>query len=129
MRNYQSYVTLYADEMVKLINSKFNPYLTDITVGMLDIMSINSDGTISCTSGKLQDTKHNSQYLAWLEEKNKPQDPEPEDPGTTDPGTTDPGTADPGTTDPGTTDPGVTDPSEPSPDAPGTNEEDWNWLF
>ena len=152
MQRNVSYVTLYPDEVVDLVNQYFNPYVTNVSKELLDIMIVNKDGTISCTSGNLQDQKHNVQYLQWLDEQKKleeeqqnPDDPnaplDPEDPNT---GTDQPGEgenpSDPGEvvppigTDPGTEQPGgtetPTDPVEPNdPTDPGAGEENWDWIF
>jgi LCP family protein required for cell wall assembly len=52
---YQSYVTLDMDEVIELVNTYFNPYTSPITAGMLDIMTINRDGSMSSSRGVLQD--------------------------------------------------------------------------
>lgn len=59
-RNYlnnQSYVLPYADELLKVVNESFNPYLEDRTLSQLDIMSVNKDGSLSSTTGTVEDTK------------------------------------------------------------------------
>ena len=55
--NYQSYVTVFAGEMLELVNKYFNPYTHDITRAELDIMSINADGSLTSTSGYLADSR------------------------------------------------------------------------
>lgn len=57
--SYQSYVTIYASQTVKLVNERFNPYVQNVTSGMLDVMTIKSNGDISSNMG-LKDTKHNA---------------------------------------------------------------------
>lgn len=57
--SYQSYVTIYANQTVKLVNERFNPYVQNVTSGMLDVMTIKSNGDISSNAG-LKDTKHNA---------------------------------------------------------------------
>lgn len=57
--SYQSYVTVYANETVKLVNERFNPYQQNVTTGMLDIMTIQSNGDIASSAG-LKDTQHNA---------------------------------------------------------------------
>ncbi len=52
-----SYVTINTEEALEMINTYFNPYDTPITRDMLDIMSVNSDGTLSSTSGVVLDSK------------------------------------------------------------------------
>ena len=53
----QSYVTLYGRDMVQLVNKDFNPYLTNVTLANLDIMSINSDGSVSSSTGYVADSR------------------------------------------------------------------------
>ena len=53
----QSYVTLYADQIIRLVNESFNPYLSRVTMANLDIMSINSDGSISSSTGYVADSR------------------------------------------------------------------------
>lgn len=57
--SYQSYVTVYANDTVKLVNERFNPYQQNVTTGMLDIMTIQSNGDIASSAG-LKDTQHNA---------------------------------------------------------------------
>lgn len=56
-RNYQSYVLPYGDKIAEMINEYFNPYDENVTTDMLDIMSINSDGSLSASGGVLADEK------------------------------------------------------------------------
>lgn len=55
----QSYVTVYAKKTVTLVNERFNPYVQNVTTGMLDIMSILDNGDIASSTGAVKDTKHN----------------------------------------------------------------------
>ena len=133
----QSYVTPKAQDLLDLVNSELSPFTEVFTLSDLDIMSVNADGSISSSTGHVEDSRaaqpHGGRPAATPSTEPDPEDPGTEpDPGTTDPGTepdpgtTDPGTEpDPGTVDPGTepdpgTDPGTTDPgTEPDPD-PGS---------
>lgn len=54
--NKQSYVTPIPDEMLELVNQYFNPYLEDIELNELDIMMVNDDGSLSSTSGHVEDS-------------------------------------------------------------------------
>ena len=54
------YVVPNVDELIDVVNESFNPYLDDLTSSELDIMYVNSDGSIGCTSGRLQDSKANT---------------------------------------------------------------------
>lgn len=63
--NHPSYVAPDVDELVDVVNEHFNPYVDDLRKDELDIMYVNSDGTLGCTSGVLEDTKYNS----WVKNK------------------------------------------------------------
>lgn len=56
-KNYQSYVIADVDELLTLVNAYCNPYDQPITADMLDIMSINSDGSVSSSTGVVADSK------------------------------------------------------------------------
>lgn len=64
--NHPSYVAPDVDEVVEVVNEHFNPYVEDLRKDELDIMYVNDDGTLGCTSGVLEDTKYNS----WVKGKN-----------------------------------------------------------
>ena len=56
-RSYQSYVTPIADELLDLINNELSPYAEKFTLSDLDIMSVNSDGSVSSSTGYVEDSK------------------------------------------------------------------------
>jgi hypothetical protein len=56
-QNYQSYVVANPSELVDLVNECFNPYEDDLLESELDIMIVNSDGTLSSSVGKVEDTR------------------------------------------------------------------------
>ncbi len=56
----QSYVTIYPNQVVTLVNERFNPYEQKVTAGMLDAMSILSNGNIASSTGTVKDTQHNA---------------------------------------------------------------------
>ncbi len=56
-KNYQSYVIPDGPAVVELVNASFNPYLEDIRLSDLEIMSVNKDGSLSVSSGVVRDTK------------------------------------------------------------------------
>lgn len=60
----QSYVVPIVDELVQVVNEHFNPYLEDLRQSELDIMYVNSNGTLGCTGGNLADTSYNSWILS-----------------------------------------------------------------
>lgn len=57
--NYQSYVVPKTQELVDLVNESFNPYVDDLRSNELDIMYVNSNGTIGSSTGKVEDAKAN----------------------------------------------------------------------
>ena len=117
--NYQSYVVPSANELLELVNTKLSPYTEVFTLSDLDIMSVNSDGSISSSTGHVEDSRaarppvkpttprKPEEETPTVDETGNPIDPDTGLPVTPDGGTTDPGTG--GTTDPGsgTTDPGT----------------------
>ena len=117
--NYQSYVVPSANELLELVNTKLSPYTEVFTLSDLDIMSVNSDGSISSSTGHVEDSRaarppvkpttpsKPEEETPTVDENGNPIDPDTGLPVTPDGGTTDPGTG--GTTDPGsgTTDPGT----------------------
>ena len=143
----QSYVTPNAQELLDLVNNELSPFVEKFTMRDLDIMSVNADGSVSSSTGHVEDSKaaqpqnHHSSSGSQTGTGDSGT--------TTDPGTaTDPGntgdnsgtTVDPGNTgdnsggttvDPGNTgdNSGTTTPSEPTtpvdpvtPIDPGTGE-------
>lgn len=141
----QSYVTIYPNQVVELVNERFNPYEQKVTTGMLDAMSILSNGDIASSTGSVRDTQHNAVMAvrrgeAYYDDSGKidygkkPEKPKIDQAGNyyildesgnivytdangtpLDPQPTNPGTVDPGITDPGTTTPGTTDPGTVTP--------------
>ena len=142
VKNNQSYVTPIASELLELVNSSLSPFVEPSVMSDLDIMSVNSDGSVSSTTGHVEDSKAAAAPVKpstpsttpeteepVVDENGNVVDPEtgaiitpaPGEGTTTEPGTTtDPGaSADPGTTAP--TDPGTTtDPGTVTPEDPGT---------
>ena len=147
IRGMLSYVVPNAQELLNLVNNELSPFVETFTMRDLDIMSVNSDGSVSSSTGHVEDSKaakpqnHHSSSGSQTGTGDSST--------TTDPGTaTDPGntgdnsgtTVDPGNTgdnsggttvDPGNTgdNSGTTTPSEPTtpvdpvtPTDPGTGE-------
>lgn len=56
-QNMQSYVLPDADKLLAVVNESFNPYLEARKLQGLDIMLINEDGSVSSTTGKIEDEK------------------------------------------------------------------------
>ena len=55
--NMQSYVTPNAQELLELVNNELSPFVEPSTMSDLDIMSVNSDGSVSSTTGHVEDSK------------------------------------------------------------------------
>ena len=55
--SYQSYVTPNAQELLELVNNELSPFVEPSTMSDLDIMSVNSDGAVSSTTGHVEDSK------------------------------------------------------------------------
>ena len=55
--SYQSYVTPNAQELLELVNNELSPFVEPSTMRDLDIMSVNSDGSVSSTTGHVEDSK------------------------------------------------------------------------
>ena len=145
-----SYVTPYPNELLELVNTKLSPYAEVFTRSDLDMMTVNSDGSVSSSTGHVEDSNATHPRSYWQAQWT-PQEPEEEetppvdengnpvaaDPNAGEPGAggeiIDPGSeeiADPGTgaVDPGTgdlTDPetgGIMDPSTGQILDPGTGQ-------
>ncbi len=141
-KNNQSYVFVYPDETVEMVNQYFNPYTEDITADDLQIMYKNKDGSLGVTNGTLADSaaakapvkSSSSSGSSSSSSSSSSGSSGSGSSGTSGSGTTDTGTettTDPGTgttTDPGTgttTDPGTgetTDPGTGTTTDPGTGE-------
>ena len=55
-KNNQSYVFVYPEETVEMVNTYFNPYTEEITEDDLQIMYRNKDGSLGVTNGTLADS-------------------------------------------------------------------------
>ena len=141
----QNYVFPKAQELLDIVNNELSPFVEKFTMSDLDIMSLNSDGSLSSSTGHVEDSKaavappvvvdrYSGDILGGTSSNSGTETStgngsetadgsETTDPGTTDPGNS--GTVDPGTTDPGnsgTVDPGTTDPGNSGTTDPGTGE-------
>ncbi len=55
--NMQSYVVPIADELLDLVNNELSPFVETFTLSDLDIMSVNADGSVSSSTGYVEDSK------------------------------------------------------------------------
>ncbi|MGM9619662.1 MAG: LCP family protein [Oscillospiraceae bacterium] len=56
VKNMQSYVVPQANALLKLVNESLSPFTKVFTLKDLDIMSVNPDGSISSTTGYVEDS-------------------------------------------------------------------------
>ena len=130
-----SYVVPNAQELLDLVNNELSPFVEKFTMSDLDIMSVNSDGSVSSSTGHVEDSKAaqpQNHHSSSGSQTGTGDSGTTTDQGTTtdpgDTGTVDPGTGDSGTTvDPGNTgdNSGTTTPSEPTtPDTGDTGTTD-----
>ena len=132
--SYQSYVTPNAQELLELVNNELSPFVEPSTMSDLDIMSVNKNGSVSSTTGHVEDSKaavapatssknntSNGTGTEGGEEVVVPDDGETVTPGSGEAGTDTPVT-DPATPEKPGTDTPVTDPA--TPEKPGTDATD-----
>ena len=109
--NYQSYVTPIASELLDLVNNELSPYVETFTMSDLDIMSVNSDGSVSSSTGYVEDKKAASPPVKPSTSTPVEEEPEETEPVVDENGnpvnpeggtTTDPGNGSGTVTDPGT---------------------------
>ncbi|MGM9608370.1 MAG: LCP family protein [Oscillospiraceae bacterium] len=134
-QNYQSYVLPDAEQLLAVVNESFNPYLADRTVTGLDIMSVNKDGSLSSSTGVVEDTKAAQPPVKPSSTPEPSPEPSPEVSGEPEvtgepentgepaipegPGTT-PGTEEPGVPE----EPAVSDEPSPEPPEPAGEQEE-----
>ena len=135
----QSYVFPNAQELLDLVNNELSPFTKKFAVSDLDIMTLNSDGSLSSSTGHVEDGKaavrppvnvnpYTGKISAWPgSETDGDADGETTAPGdgeTTEPDgeMTDPGAEDPGAEDPDGDDQTGDTPAEESPDLPAPEE-------
>ena len=115
--NYQSYVTPYPNDLLKLVNEELSPFKEVFTLRDLDIMSVNADGSLRSSTGYVEDRKA---ALPPLKPEPEPEpEPEEEEPAVDENGNPiDPETGLP--LDPETGEPIVTDPAAGEGGEPGS---------
>ena len=131
--NYQSYVVPKTQELVDMVNEYFNPYVDNLRSNELDIMYVNSDGTIGSSTGKVEDTKANRNTRpVKIQAEPTPAPVEVTPPPVTNPPAEPPAGENPGNQNPGGATPGgietpggatETPPPTPEPEVPPVPEE------
>ena len=56
-QNMQSYVVPNARELLELVNNELSPFVEAFTFSDLDIMSVNANGSVSSTTGHVEDSR------------------------------------------------------------------------
>lgn len=105
--NMQSYVTPIADELLELVNTKLSPYVEEFTYSDLDLMSVNADGSVSSSTGHVEDTQATYPKSHWFPAETTPVE--------TAPAETEPVETEPTETGPAETGPVETSPTETTP--------------
>ncbi|MCI2058220.1 MAG: LCP family protein [Oscillibacter sp.] len=77
-RQYMSYVVPKADELLELVNSDLSPFVKASVMSQLDIMSVNANGSISSTTGHVEDSKATVKPSVPAGTSTKPVDKEPD---------------------------------------------------
>lgn len=115
----RSFVYPLQKKLLTLINESLNPFVKDVTIRELDLMSVASDGSLRSSTGVLADSSVGKAPVTETPEPSESQPTEPDDPNATEnPNTTE----DPGVSQ----DPGASEslpPTEPIPSTspdPGT---------
>ena len=79
-KNYQSYVVPNAKELLELVNTSLSPFVEKSVMSDLDIMSVNSDGSVSSTTGHVEDSKAAAKPVIPSNTPTEPVDNEPDEP-------------------------------------------------
>lgn len=136
----QSYVVPNARKLLELVNNELSPFEETFTLADLDVMSVNADGSISSSTGYVEDkpaalpppSDKPEEEEPTVDENGNPIDPEtglPLDPETGEPIPADPETGEPLVVGPPDTSTGTggngggngtTDPASPNPSTPST---------
>ena len=75
----QSYVTPYPNDLLELVNNELSPYVEKFTKSDLDIMTVNSNGSVSSSTGHVEDGPATNTTAYW-KSLWAPKEPEPEEP-------------------------------------------------
>ena len=133
---YQSYVVPKANELLDLVNHSLSPFVEESTLSDLDIMSVNRDGSVSSSTGYVEDKVAAKPPVKIGKPETETPTDEPQvdengniiDPETGEiiapppesiPGIIDPNTQPPETQIPGVTGPSLADPEPTTPESGG----------
>ena len=120
---YLDYVVPIAGKLLDIVNNQLSPFKEVFTLSDLDIMSVNADGSLSSTTGRVEDSA--AAKAPTLIGSGKKDEPEKDYITDENGNLVDPDTGEivtpPSETEPGTETPSET-PSEPTPETPATPE-------
>ena len=74
----QSYVTPYPNELLELVNNELSPYVEVFTKSDLDIMTVNSNGSVSSSTGHVEDGPATNTTAYWKSLWEPKEEEEPE---------------------------------------------------
>ncbi|MCI8910166.1 MAG: transcriptional regulator [Oscillibacter sp.] len=74
--NNQSYVVPIARELLNLVNNDLSPFVEKSSMSDLDIMSVNSDGSVSSSTGRVEDSRAAHPPVKPADEPEEPEEPE-----------------------------------------------------
>ena len=114
-----SYVVPNAQELLNLVNNELSPFVETFTMRDLDIMSVNADGSVSSSTGHVEDSK--AAVPPTLMGSGKKDEPEKDYITDENGNLIDPDTGEI-VSPPEETKPGTETPSEPTPETPATPE-------
>ena len=72
---YQSYVVPKANDLLELVNNSLSPFVEKSTLGDLDIMSVNRDGSISSSAGYVEDKAAAKPPVKLFSDKKEKEEP------------------------------------------------------
>lgn len=81
--NMQSYVVPLPQELLELVNNELSPFVEPSTMQDLDIMSVNADGSVSSTTGHVEDSKAAAAPVKPVQTKPAEEEPAVDDPADT----------------------------------------------
>ena len=114
------YVYPNQSELLTVINEQLNPYVEQVTIRQLDLISANKDGTLRSSTGRLADPRAG---VVQVVETDEPDESDPVESGEPGESGAPNESGEPAGSAPVTTDPAVTDPVPGQTDAPPENSQ------
>jgi len=74
-----AYVVPVRDKLLGLVNEHLSPFKEEFSLSDLDIMSVNEDGSVSSSSGQVQDIEATYPLSHWKPEEPEEPDPDPDE--------------------------------------------------